>query len=128
MLKLSKSSVVVFPFAIGLTAAQAIPGPETVPLPLAVFHDNEIAAGDLSNGVLTVELKVVEADWRPYGPNEPGVMNYAFAEGDGEPMIPAPYLRAALGTRCRGRRPGASEEDATPAARAALRAMGYLAE
>ncbi|GMR11928.1 MAG: hypothetical protein BMS9Abin29_0114 [Gemmatimonadota bacterium] len=71
----------------------------TASLPLARFHDNEAPAGELHDGVLTVELKAVEADWRPYGPDEPGLMNYAFAEGDGDPMIPGPYLRAPLGTR-----------------------------
>ena len=66
---------------------------------IAEFHDNEVAAGTLADGVLTVRLRALETDWRPYGPQEAGRILYAFAEGDGGPVIPGPYLRAPLGTR-----------------------------
>jgi FtsP/CotA-like multicopper oxidase with cupredoxin domain len=89
-----------FIFGIFAAISATWPGePPAAALPLAVFHDNEAPAGRLVDGVLRVSLKVQEADWRPYGPDEPGLMTYAFSQVGGEPMIPAPYLRAELGTR-----------------------------
>ena len=66
--------------------------------PKAVIHDNESVAGEPRDGVYTVHLRAVETDWRPLGEDEAGAIVFAFAEGDGPPMIPSPLLRTTLGT------------------------------
>jgi FtsP/CotA-like multicopper oxidase with cupredoxin domain len=77
----------------------AAPGEPEPARPIAVFHDNQAPAGELRDGVLKVGLRAMEADWRPYGTEEAGKIMYAFAEEDGDPLIPGPYLQAPLGSR-----------------------------
>jgi len=64
----------------------------------AIIHDNEEAAGSTADGVYRVHLRATEADWRPLGDDEPGAVVFAFADGDGAPMIPSPLLRTTIGT------------------------------
>lgn len=37
------------------------------------FNDNRMPAGTLAHGVLTVALEARRGDWRPLGPQQPGV-------------------------------------------------------
>ena len=64
----------------------------------AVIHDNDQISGSTVDGIYSVHLRATTADWRPLGEDEPGAIVFAFAEGDGAPMIPSPLLRTTLGT------------------------------
>ena len=69
--------------------------------PLASINDNRVPAGQLRGGVLTVALDIVEAAWQPEGPSDPVVRVLAFAEAGRAPSVPAPLLRAPIGTEVR---------------------------
>jgi FtsP/CotA-like multicopper oxidase with cupredoxin domain len=64
---------------------------------VARFHDNDVPAGTVENGVLRLSMRAVEAAWHPYGKDENGAILPAFAEEGDAPTIPAPYLHAELG-------------------------------
>lgn len=70
---------------------------------LADLNDNIRSAGSLVDGVLSVTLRVQEADWRPMGDDQPGATVFAFSEGSAAPSIPGPLLRVREGTRVRVR-------------------------
>ena len=104
-----------FPVLAALVIASAslqqesvVPPPPRVPLPrpvanapIAQTNDNQRPAGTLSGGVLSLSLDVVEAGYQPEGEHDPVVRVLAFAEPGKSPMIPAPLLRAPLGTTVR---------------------------
>ena len=82
-----------------------VPPPPRVTLPrpvanaaIARVNDNRRPAGVLSKGTLTVSLDVVEAAYQPEGELDPVVRILAFAESGQGPSVPAPLLRAPVGT------------------------------
>jgi FtsP/CotA-like multicopper oxidase with cupredoxin domain len=82
--------------------------PPRVPLPrpaagapLASVNRNLVSAGRLANGTLTVALDVVEAAYQPEGEDDPVVRVLALAERGKAPQVPAPLLRAPVGTTVR---------------------------
>lgn len=86
-----------------LTPALPTERPLSAPPALApaVLNDNRTPAGAMSGQTLTLELSIVETDWRPMGPDEPGATVYAFAEAGREPTIPGPLVRVRQGTHIR---------------------------
>lgn len=85
-----------------------LPAPPRVPLPrpvasaaMARVNQNRTPAGQLSRGVLTLALDVVEAAWQPEGADDPVVRVLALAEPGKAPEIPGPLLRAPAGTTVR---------------------------
>ncbi len=82
-----------------------VPAAPRVPLPrpvanasIARVNDNRRSAGTLSRGTLTLSLDVVEAAYQPEGEHDPVVRILAFEETGGSPTVPAPLLRASVGT------------------------------
>lgn len=61
-------------------------------------NDNREPAGRLNTGVLTIQLDVVRAEWRPESDRGPSLMVEAFAETGKAPRIPGPLLRVRTGT------------------------------
>jgi FtsP/CotA-like multicopper oxidase with cupredoxin domain len=82
-----------------------VPPPPRVPLPrpvanasIARVNDNRHPAGTLSGGTLTLSLDIVEAAYQPEGELDPVVRILAFAETGKAPAVPAPLMRAPVGT------------------------------
>jgi len=98
--------LVAFAFASALLPQESVvPGGARDPLPrpvanapLAQVNDNRRPAGTLSGRTLTVSLDIVEAAYQPEGEHDPVVRILAFAESGKAPQVPAPLLRAPLGT------------------------------
>lgn len=72
-------------------------------LPHVVANDNRTPGGTFQTGVLSIDLELVEADFRPETLDRPGVRLLALREVGGEPQIPAPLIRVETGTRVRAR-------------------------
>lgn len=82
------------PLWMVLTAALASsPAP-----PLALTHDNTHSAGTRQNDRLTVRLVAGAARWQPEGAHGVSLDVAAFGEEDKPLTIPAPLLRAPVGT------------------------------
>jgi FtsP/CotA-like multicopper oxidase with cupredoxin domain len=64
----------------------------------AAINDNRTAAGTLHDGVLSLDLEVREAEWRPDGDDAPGLVVRAFAERGRAASIPGPIVRVREGT------------------------------
>ena len=61
-------------------------------------NNNRRPAGNLKDGVLTINLEVREGVWYPETPVNPGIAVYAFAE-EGQPLkVPGPLIRVPEGT------------------------------
>lgn len=79
-----------------------LPLPRPVPgAPVAQVNDNRVPAGTRSGQTLTLSLDVVEAAYQAEGEHDPVVRILAFAETGKAPTVPAPLLRAPLGTTVR---------------------------
>lgn len=77
--------------------------PTGAPAAAIAANDNRVAAGKLSNGVLTVELEARVGAWQPDGPNGPSISTAAFAEVDKALQTPGPLIRAPQGTEIHAR-------------------------
>lgn len=71
-----------------------------VPL-VALANDNRIPAGELKDGVLSLQLEIVEATWYPMQEGGQSIRVYAFAEKGKPPQIPGPLIRIPQGTDVR---------------------------
>jgi FtsP/CotA-like multicopper oxidase with cupredoxin domain len=89
-------------FAAQLQAA-AIASVPVSPAPVARPNDNRVPAGQLRNGVLTLDLEIRPATWHPEGPKGVGIPLYAFAEKGREASAPGPMIRVPAGTEVRVR-------------------------
>jgi FtsP/CotA-like multicopper oxidase with cupredoxin domain len=69
--------------------------------PAARANDNRLAAGDLKQGVFTLQLELMEATWYPEQEGGPNLRVYAFAEKGKAPQIPGPMIRVPQGTEVR---------------------------
>ena len=69
--------------------------------PMSVVNDNRHPAGARAGSTLTLSLDVVEAGYQPEGEHDPVVRILAFAESGKAPSVPAPLLRAPIGTTVR---------------------------
>ena len=82
-----------------------VPAPSRLPLPrprphapIAQVNDNRAPAGTRVGRTLTLSLDIVEAAYQPEGERDPIVRILAFAEAGKAPQVPAPLIRAPLGT------------------------------
>src|SRR5687767_6264949 len=66
--------------------------------PLAAVNQNLTPAGTLARKVLSLDLDILEAAFRPEGMNDPVVRILALAERGKAPQVPGPLLRAPVGT------------------------------
>src|SRR5215510_8418958 len=64
-------------------------------------NDNQVAAGVLKDGVLSVNLEVRRGAWFPDGPAGASVDVHAFAEAGKPLLVPGPLLRVTEGTEIR---------------------------
>jgi manganese oxidase len=80
--------------APGATAAKAAP----VTPPRVEANRNLSPAGELQDGVLTLDLEIREGEWYPEAETGPKVVVQAFAEAGQPPQIPGPLIRVPAGT------------------------------
>ena len=81
-------------FTLAMTAAipvAAQPAPNRVIEP----NDNVRAAGEVSNGIVTIRLVADRGVWRPEGPDSPLLEVAAFAQEGGPLHVPGPAIRVA---------------------------------
>ncbi|MEO8575862.1 MAG: multicopper oxidase domain-containing protein, partial [Gemmatimonadales bacterium] len=69
--------------------------------PMAVVNQNRTPAGTLGRKILSLDLDIVEAAYRPEGTDDPVVRILALAERGKTPQVPGPLLRAPVGTTVR---------------------------
>ena len=77
----------------GCSALRPLPG-----LPAIETHANRLAAGTLTDGVLTLDLEVARGVWHPDADDGPAIEILAFREAGGALQIPSPLLRVPEGT------------------------------
>ena len=68
---------------------------------VAAANDNQVRAGKLEGGVLTVRLVAQPAAWRPDGPTGCALSVNAFAEEGKPARVPGPLIRVRAGTEVR---------------------------
>ncbi len=68
------------------------------PLPHITLNDNREPAGTMHDGVLTLNMGIVEGDWHLIGDDQTPGQVLAFAERGKPPSIPSPLLRVPVGT------------------------------
>ncbi|MGH8612260.1 MAG: multicopper oxidase domain-containing protein [Gammaproteobacteria bacterium] len=68
-------------------------------LPSIVANDNTRAAGVVSAGELTLNLRAAEGLWQPEGPAGPALRIQALGETSSSLTVPAPLIRVREGTR-----------------------------
>src|SRR5687768_2416191 len=95
-------------FAVSLAQESVVPPPPRLPLPrpvanapLTQVNDNRRPAGQRTGDTLNLSLEIGEAAFQAEGPHDPVVRVLAFAETGKAPEIPAPLIRAPLGTTVR---------------------------
>src|SRR5262245_50936181 len=80
------------PLTLGGNAARSAP-PER-----AAINDNRTPAGNMSGGVLTLELEARPTQWFPEADSGKSVLTWAFAEPGRPPQMPGPLIRVPAGT------------------------------
>lgn len=80
-------------------AATAATAAATGPLPSIATNQNHHPAGELRNGVLTLQLDVGKGIWHPESEHGPEVAVYAFGETGHELQNPGPLIRVPQGTQ-----------------------------
>lgn len=89
--------------ALALTAALVAPSPprRAADRPTTAPNPNTAPAGELRDGVLSLNLDAVEAQWHEGAGAAPGSAVLAFAERGRQPTIPGPLVRVPAGTLVR---------------------------
>lgn len=80
-----------------LTATAAAAAGES--LPAIATNYNHHPAGELRNGVLTLQLEIGQGIWHPESDNGPGLPVYAFGEAGRDLQNPGPLIRVPQGTQ-----------------------------
>lgn len=70
-------------------------------VPVVEANDNQIPAGILAGGVLTLDLEIRTARWYPEDAEGPWVDVPVFAEVGKPPQVPGPLIRVPVGTEVR---------------------------
>lgn len=83
---------------IGLGADSVAQSPRTAPFVAIQSNSNQIAAGKLENGVLTLHLELRQGNWYPEAEAGPSMKVYAFAEQGTPLQVPGPLIRVPDGT------------------------------
>ncbi|HUP02273.1 MAG TPA: multicopper oxidase domain-containing protein [Gemmatimonadota bacterium] len=73
----------------------------TATFPEIAINENRVPAGELRDGVLTVQLEARVGVWHPEGESGPGLVIQAFGEAGGPLQNPGPLLRVPAGTEIR---------------------------
>jgi FtsP/CotA-like multicopper oxidase with cupredoxin domain len=81
-----------------LLSASAGGGQTPSQLAIAQANGNQVAAGELRSGVLSLHLDMVETTWYPEQDGGPSLHVYAFTEPGKTPQIPGPLVRVPQGT------------------------------
>lgn len=68
-------------------------------LPNISTNDNQVSAGRLESGVMTLHLELREGLWHPEAPDGRAIDTFAVAEEGREPQVPGPLVRVPQGTR-----------------------------
>lgn len=97
MARLTVTALCVTTLSVAWVAGPPAVVPVSAPTKI-VFNDNREPAGRLVNGVMELELDIVEGTWHLLGNDEPGGTVFAFAERGKAPSIPGPLIRVPLGT------------------------------
>jgi manganese oxidase len=84
--------------ALGVTAESFAQSPPTATSVTIQSNSNNIPAGKLENGVLTLRLELRQGDWYPEAETGPSMKVYAFAEEGSAPQVPGPLIRVPQGT------------------------------
>ncbi len=95
---MTRNTYRIFPAAAAgfLLAAATLASAQ--PLTTIAANDNRIAAGQLRDGVLTLQLEMRKGKWHPEAENGETLQVYAFGE-TGKPLqVPAPVIRVPQGT------------------------------
>jgi FtsP/CotA-like multicopper oxidase with cupredoxin domain len=79
------------------------PRPAQRPRSDILSNDQRVPAGELRDGVLTIDLLAAAGSWSPEEGDGPEHTVYAFGEGNGELRIPGPLLRVPVGTEVHAR-------------------------
>jgi FtsP/CotA-like multicopper oxidase with cupredoxin domain len=66
-------------------------------------NSNQISAGILANGILTIDLEVRQGEWLPESLTGPSLRVFAFAEKGKAPQVPGPLIRVREGTTIHAR-------------------------
>ncbi|NNF03723.1 MAG: multicopper oxidase domain-containing protein, partial [Rhodothermales bacterium] len=98
MMRLSFAAVCVLLLSAGPGMAQSIDTHPEGALRVATPNDHRRSAGRMTDGVLRLDLEIVEAVWYPRGPEGPEIVTPAFAESGKAPSVPGPMIRVAVGT------------------------------
>ncbi|MBC8089523.1 MAG: multicopper oxidase domain-containing protein [Phycisphaerae bacterium] len=87
--------LIVAPAAAALLA---LIGPPTPAAERIATNDNQVSAGVLRNGVLTIRLEARTGDWHPDRDTDPGLTVHAFGQVGKPLQIPGPLIRVKAGT------------------------------
>jgi len=68
-------------------------------LPNISTNDNQIPAGRLESGVMTLHLELREGLWHPEAPDGRTIDTYAVSEEGRQPQVPGPLIRVPQGTK-----------------------------
>ena len=99
---MKRSLIVVAAASIaGISCLSATRPPVSQSLVVAEPNDNRVSAGRVRAGVLTVDLDVVWAGWRPDLDVDSAVTVQTFAVRGNKPTVPGPLLRVPKGTEIR---------------------------
>ena len=91
-----RSLLIAVLFWLAATAAPAAAGKS---LPAIGTNYNHHPAGELRNGVLTLQLEVGQGIWHPESENGPALPVYAFGEAGRDLQNPGPLIRVPQGTQ-----------------------------
>ena len=84
--------------AAGTIVVAAPPPSPSAPLPRIALNDNRDPAGTMRDGVLALDMEIVEGDWHLLGDEQKPGQVLAFAARGEAPSIPGPLLRVPVGT------------------------------
>src|SRR5579862_1575476 len=83
--------------AVGAAASSVLSVTAQTLSPIAT-NDNRTAAGELRNGVLTLQLEMRKGSWHPERENGEAIGAYAFGEIGKALQVPGPTIRVPQGT------------------------------
>ena len=85
-------------FILALLSCGCAAGTTGVDLPAIAPNPNQVTAGRLENGVLTVRLEAAVGNWFPEENEGPAFQSAAFRESGGKLLTPGPFIRVPEGT------------------------------
>jgi FtsP/CotA-like multicopper oxidase with cupredoxin domain len=86
---------------LALLSCGSVASATVVDLPGIAANPNQVPAGRLENGVLTIRLEAAMGNWFPEENDGPGLQSAAFREVGGKLSTPGPFIRVPEGTTIR---------------------------